>query len=115
MSLATGRDIALVILVIEAIILGLLPLAAFYYAIRGMNSLRSWLDPKMPAARAQLERIAHSTRTVSDYLVAPVLGAGSRSWQLQGTIQALLRGATSSGQLETEESHTPPAEERGVA
>ena len=115
MSLATGRDIALVVLVIEAIILGLVPLAVFYYAIRGMRSLRSWLDPKMPVARAQLERVAHSTRTISDYIVAPVLGVGSRRWQVQGTIQALLHGATSSGQLETEERHNPPAGERGVA
>jgi len=114
-SLGTGRDIALVILVIEAIVLGLVPLALFYYAIRGMKSLRSWLDPKIPAARAQLERTAHSTHTASNYIVAPVLGVSNRRWRIQGTIQALLRGATSSRQLETEESHSPPAGERGAA
>jgi len=115
MSLATGRDTAIVILVLEAIVLSLLPLALFYYAIRGMRSLRSWLDPKIPTAQAQLAHIARSARTVSDYMVGPVLGVSSWRRQAQGTIRALLHGASSAVRPEAPETLDPLAGERGGA
>jgi len=113
-SLATGRDIALAILVIEAIVLSLLPLALFYYAIRGMRSLRSWLDPKIPTAQAQLARIAHAARTISDYMVGPVLGVSARRRQAQATIQALLHRPSSAGPPETQDNCDPLTGERGA-
>ena len=114
-SLATGRDIALVILVIETIVLSLVPLVLFYHAIRGMRSLRTWLDPKIPTAQALVARLAHSTRTVSDFMVGPVVGVSSRRRQAEGTIQALLHGASSAVPPESQEICDPLTGERGAA
>lgn len=89
--LVTGRDIALVTLIIEALVLLLVPLAAFYFGIRGMQALRRKLDPAIPALQHRLRRMAHSTQKVSAQLVRPFIAVSSIWAQVQGTKRALTR------------------------
>jgi hypothetical protein len=93
-DLSTGRDIALVVLIVEAFVLGLVPAAIFFYAIRGMTALRSKLDPLIPMAQDRLARVAHTTQNVSDSLVRPVISLSSRWRQAQSTVQAMWRRET---------------------
>ena len=95
MDLATGRDIALVILIIEAFALALVPLAAFYFAIRGMRVLRLKLDPLFPMVQGRLRRMAQTTRTASERIVRPFIALSSLWAQAQDTTQALIRTAAS--------------------
>lgn len=71
--LATGRDIALIILCLEAIVLGLIPLALAYLAVRGMRRL-------LPAARGWLSTLQlwvwegqHWVTVAMHWLLAPIL------------------------------------------
>lgn len=90
MDLATGRDIALVILIVEAFVLSLVPLTLFYFGIRGMQALRRKLDPLFPTLQDRLRSIAHGTRNVSERMVRPFIALSCLRAQAQGTIQALI-------------------------
>jgi type IV secretory pathway TrbD component len=94
-DLATGRDIALVILIIEAFVLALVPLAAFYFGIRGMRALRLKIDPQFPMVQGRLRRMAQTTRTASERIVRPFIALGVLRAQAKGTTQALIRTAAS--------------------
>jgi len=94
-NLATGRDIALVTLIIEAFVLALVPLAAFYFGIRGMRALRLKLDPLFPMVQGRLRRMAQTTRTASERIVRPFITLGVLRAQAKGTTQALIRTAAS--------------------
>ncbi|MDH7484726.1 MAG: hypothetical protein QHJ81_00445 [Anaerolineae bacterium] len=91
MDLSTGRDIALVILIVEAFVLSLLPLALFYFGIRGMHTLRGKLDPLLPVAQKRLRSIAHGSQDISARIVRPFIAVSCLRAQAQGTIQALIR------------------------
>ncbi|MBC8447631.1 MAG: hypothetical protein H8D78_07770 [Chloroflexi bacterium] len=91
MDLATGRDIALVILIVEAFVLSLVPLALFYFGIRGMQALRRKLDPLFPTVQGHLRRVAQGTHNVSERIVRPFIALSGLRAQAQGTKQALIR------------------------
>lgn len=90
MDLSAGRDIALVILIVEAFVLSLLPLALFYFGIRGMHRLRDKLDPLLPRAQNCLQSIAHSSQNLSARIARPFITLSCLRAQAQGTIQALI-------------------------
>jgi len=94
-DLATGRDIALVTLIIEAFVLALVPLAAFYFGIRGIQALRLKLDPLFPMVQGRLRRMAQTTRTASERIVRPFIALGVLRARAKGTTQALIRTAAS--------------------
>jgi len=92
-GLSAGRDIALVILIIEAFVLSLVPLAVFYFGIRGMRALRRKLDPLIPTAQERLRRAAQVSQNASERIVRPFITLSSLWAQVQGTTQALVRSA----------------------
>jgi hypothetical protein len=91
-DLATGRDVALVVLIAQAFVLALVPAAAFYYAIRGIIALRRWLEPVIPAAQDRLARVAQSTYEVSDRIVRPIIALSIQRRQVQSAMRALWLG-----------------------
>lgn len=91
MDVPTGRDIALIILAAEAFVLGLVPLAAFYFGIRGMQTLRRKLDPLIPQAQTSLHRVARTTQAVSQRIVRPVIALSCFWVRVRSTGQALAR------------------------
>jgi hypothetical protein len=88
-DLDTGRDIALIILIVEAFVLILVPAALLFYAIRGMKALRQWLDPWIPIAQDKLASVAHTTHTVSETVVGPYINFASRWQRARTTVRAL--------------------------
>lgn len=89
-TLAAIRDVALLLLVAEALVLGLVPLAASYLAVRGMQRLlprvRLWLAV---GRRWVLQGQQVVERTMS-WLVAPVLFLSGLKAGLLAALRALL-------------------------
>lgn len=87
MSLQPWRDLSLVLLALEAFLLSLVPLAMFYYCVKGMR----WLLPHMREWFARLRSLAEQANrfvaTACKKIVTPFV-----AWQsvLAGA-KALLR------------------------
>ena len=97
MNLPTGRDIALVILIIEAFVLSLVPLTAFYFGIRGMQALRRKLDPLIPQTQMRLRRVAQTTQAVSQRAISPIIALSCLWARVRHTGRALAREMAPSG------------------
>jgi len=90
MNLPFWRDVALVLLIIVAFIIGLVPLGIFYFAIKGMN----WLMPKarhyLPLARSYFKRAEEMTKRPSETSVAPLIESGVSIAYLRGGWRGLV-------------------------
>ncbi len=73
MNLPFWRDVALVLLIIEAFIMGLAPLAILYFAIKGMNWLTAKARHYLPLARSYVERVEEATKGASESASAPLI------------------------------------------
>jgi hypothetical protein len=73
MNLPFWRDVALVLLIIEAFIMGLLPLVILYFAIKGMNWLTSKARYYLPLARSYVTRVEEATKRSSEMASAPLI------------------------------------------
>ena len=112
MDLPAGRDIALVILIIEAFVLSLVPLVAFYFGIRGMQALRHKLDPLIPTVQGRLRRLAQSSENASERIVRPFITLSGLRAQVRGTKQALIRRASSPKSPQHPGRHPPSKTEK---
>jgi len=95
-DIPTGRDIALVILIIEAFVLSLVPLTAFYFGIR-MQALRRKLDPLIPQTQMRLRRVAQTTQAVSQRAISPIIALSCLWARVRHTGRALAREMAPSG------------------
>jgi hypothetical protein len=82
--LARWRDAALIVLLVQAFLLGLFPAALLYRILRALPPLRPWLLPRFSRLRTGLCKVQ---RTTQHYLKAV---AGACIW-LQGTAAGLAR------------------------
>ncbi len=64
--LAPWRDIAIVLLVLEALIIGLAPGVVFFFVLKGVRAVKRWV--RLPLLNAQMwaQRIQHGTQRVAD-------------------------------------------------
>jgi hypothetical protein len=89
MTLSQGRDIALVILIAEAFVLGLILVAAFYLAVRGMQRLLPQVRRWLQVAYEWVFRVGVVVDRLMRWLLAPVLLVASLVAGLQGGVAAL--------------------------
>ncbi len=92
---ASWRDIAIVILVLEAALLVAVPGIVFVYALRGVRALKARL--RLPLLNAQLfaVRVQHSTLRASEAAIALPLALASAQARARVTMRGLgdfLRG-----------------------
>lgn len=73
MTLEQGFNIAVIILVVEYIVLSLIPLAAFYAAIRGMQRLLPEARQWMRLAYGYVMQLSLAVDTLMRWLLAPIL------------------------------------------
>ena len=85
--LATGRDAALILLLLEWIIISLVPLAALYFVTR---SLRRFL-PQVPPALRNVAQIANDVRQKTEMVCQKI--AAPFVWILSAA-QGIRRGLT---------------------
>lgn len=79
MTLANWRDLAMILLVLEAFIFGLIPGVILFFAVRGMLALIRKLRTLFPQVQSYFHKANTITRQVSDRVAAPVMAAHAAS------------------------------------
>lgn len=90
-ALAPWRDASLILLCLEAFILGLVPLAVLYLANRGMRWLVVRVRPFFRAVRAKTDPALALTNQAMDKIASPFIAWHSWRAGVQGTGRALVR------------------------
>jgi CBS domain containing-hemolysin-like protein len=89
--LAGWRDAAVALLSVQALLLGLLPLAALYWAVRGVTRLQRWLRPALFQCRMVLWRYTRLVRQGTERVAASFVWLHSASAGLQRFASRLCR------------------------
>lgn len=81
--LVTGRDIALILLSIHALITCVVPLVLFFFIARGLVVVNRKTRQAIPALQDYTQRLARSVDQTSERLVAPLTNiyAVQARWQ----------------------------------
>ena len=90
MDLAFWRDVSIVFLSIQTFILLLVPLVAFYFAVRGLNFLHVRLPGVMYRAQGISKQVRVKTEAVSQRVADPVVRAQRERTKAEATLQALV-------------------------
>ncbi len=95
MTIPFWRDVSVVLLAVEAFVLALIPLAALYFASRGLRQFRSFLRPLFPQTRVRVQQVERITVQGSELIVAPIIAFYALTAYLQRillTMAGLPRG-----------------------
>ncbi len=90
-ALAPWRDVAVVILVIEAAVMVAIPGIAIFFAARGMYLLNRWLRPQFKTVQMWAERIAQGTTRASDAVAEVPITMHSTVARVTVTTRGILR------------------------
>lgn len=74
-AIALGRDLALIVLALEAVVLALPLLIVAFYATRYVRRARAPIKPILRRARRRTRQVENATRLVSSMAVQPFLWA----------------------------------------
>jgi len=81
MDLPAWRDLSLILLAIESILLGVPLAVAGYYVVRYLRVFRRWLAANFPVWQAELIRGRDMVEKYSRYVATPVISLGAfASW-----------------------------------
>lgn len=72
-TLAMWRDSALLLLTIEAMVIGLPILVMLYYAVRGISQLKAQVRPIFQMVRRRAGQVERGTTFVMRLLVSPLI------------------------------------------
>jgi len=90
MSLAIWRDLAVVWLALLCFIGSLIPLVAFYFAVRGMSAVNRRVPPLLQKAQTYSRTARARTDDVSTRVAAPVMRARAQGAKWERVAQRLL-------------------------
>ncbi|HID87826.1 MAG TPA: hypothetical protein EYP55_10700 [Anaerolineae bacterium] len=91
-TLVIWRNVALLLLIVEAFLLSLPLLAALFFSIRGMRQLRARMVPYFPPVRTRVSQVERATVLVSRGLVTPPILAISLATGLLRGLQVAITG-----------------------
>lgn len=74
MSLANWRDLAVVLLALEAFVFSLVPAVILYFGVRGMIRLLKLVRTYAPMVQGYFRRAAEVSDRVSRRVVSPIIG-----------------------------------------
>lgn len=87
MNLATARNISIIILAIEAIILVLIPLVMFYFMNKGLRQGTLWLKKTgLPQAQKYTRLAADKTNEYSGKITDPIIKVEKSTTQVKETV-----------------------------
>ncbi|MCP4164877.1 MAG: hypothetical protein GY759_03155 [Chloroflexi bacterium] len=90
MDLATARDLSLIWLAFLGIILTLVPAAAFYFSIRGMNVGTKWLRKiGLPEAQKYTRLMADKTNEYTAKVTDPITEVETAVTQAKSTVSSV--------------------------
>lgn len=87
--LAIWRDAALIVLMVQAIVLGLLPAVALYWGLRGIRRLRQWIRPVLFQTRLYVWRAQHGAQNGLSAVAAPFVWLQSAADGLRQALHML--------------------------
>lgn len=90
MSLGNWRDLATILLVIEAFVIILVPGIILYFAVRGMLALNRKMAVWLPQLQSYFYRAHEISRKISDKIAAPVLAVDSAGARVKGMKDAVV-------------------------
>lgn len=82
MTLANWRDLAVILLSIEAFIIGLVPAVILFFAAKGVSWVIRKLRGVAPTVQRYFRKAADISERVSQRAAAPVIAAGATSAQV---------------------------------
>jgi hypothetical protein len=83
MGLPEWRDLAVVLLALEAFVLGLIPAIVLFFAVRGMLWVIRKLRAVFPTIRGYFGRAAGISQRASHKIAAPVIAASAAAYQVR--------------------------------
>lgn len=88
MSLELWRDLAVIWLSLLCFIGSMIPLAIFYFAVRGMHAVNSRTRPLLYKAQSYSRMAREQTDAASERIARPVARAGGQvaRWQRVGAV-----------------------------
>jgi hypothetical protein len=86
MTLADLRDLSIILLALEAFIIGLVPAALFFFMIKGVFWLNRKVSIAGPRVRGYFRKAERSTKIASEKIAAPFITASAttarvKRWQ----------------------------------
>jgi Na+-transporting methylmalonyl-CoA/oxaloacetate decarboxylase gamma subunit len=81
-TLADWRDLAVVLLALEAFVLSLLPAAIFYLAVRGMSAALRKFRPLASQVQGYFRQAAQTADQLSRRAVAPIIAVNAAAAQV---------------------------------
>jgi hypothetical protein len=89
--LATGRDLALILLIVEAVILALPLLIIPFYILRYFPRLRAPIRPNLRLVRQKTEQVERVTKTVTGAAIWPFLWTAATAAALRRGLEYAIR------------------------
>lgn len=83
MTLANWRDLAVILLVIQAFVIVLIPGVVLFFAIRGMSWVRRKLRAGAPVVQDTFRRAASISERISHRVASPVIATSAALAQVQ--------------------------------
>lgn len=93
MDLAFWRDVSIVFLSIQTFILLIIPLVAFYFAVRGLNFLHIRLPRVMYKAQDISKQVKTQTEAASQRVVDPIISADRERAKTAAAMRSLVTGS----------------------
>ena len=91
MTLSQARDVAVIVLIVETLVVGLIPLAASYYAVRGLQRLLPQLQHWLRVAYSWVLEVERIVATSMRWLLSPILLVSGLRAGLREGVAALRR------------------------
>ena len=107
MELAVWRDIAIVFLAIESVVLVMIVLVAVYFAVRGLNATQTRLPDYLYKAQEISHMVRSRTEDASNRVGEPLLRGRRQTTRAGAILQALVPGRAAPAAA-TKPSATPP-------
>jgi hypothetical protein len=89
MQLATWRDVALILLAAQAMVMGLLLAAGLYWGLRGVQRLRQWIRPVLFETRLRVWGVQRQAEPVIRAVAMPFVWMQSAVAGLERALEML--------------------------
>ena len=90
MTIPFLRDVSVVLLALEAFVIGLVPLAVLYVAAKALHQVPQSIRPVLRQLRAQVEQVQTITHQVSELIVAPIIAMYCLVTRVRSFIMAVI-------------------------
>ena len=90
MTLATWRDLSIILLAVEAFLIALVPAAVFFLTIKGVMWMNRKVSIAGPIVRGYFRRAEQSTKIASDRIAAPFIAASATTARVKRWRQVLM-------------------------